>query len=237
MANYNTIYNYFIPQPIKSAGKKFNRTGKRTVNNNGVSIRSGNNTPIYGLPSIWDSLLRGIGRYYETKIDDYFLRIGFRFLTENIRYVTSRGLLNLFQKQKIGLDLLTIGFKKSLEISLGTAIVDPNREPERLKRMGSGFFNMVARLGSRVGLVGLNILDKKQFSYKILADEFLSRTLCRALYIDSENPFWGIGCRTVEQFAINEWVRNLPIYKFVLSNMSFEQASKNHRSKGRKAAA
>lgn len=220
------LYNYFIPQPILEQGGSQNGKPPAQGNNGVVSIKSGNNTPIRGLPSILDSFLRGVGRYWETKIENYFTRIGFRFLTENLRYSSSRILLNYFQKQKNSLDLLWIGLRKSLEITLGTAIVDPNREAERLRRMTSGFSNMVARLGSRAGLVGLNLLPENQFSYKTLPDEFLGRTICRALYIDSDNPLLGIGCRTVEQFAINEWVRTLPVYKHIISNISKSNAEK-----------
>lgn len=215
------FYNYLIPRPLlvdelKSSAKELIDTPKEKEDEK-LSIKSGNNTPIYGLPSILDSLIRGIGRFYETKIENYFNRIGFRFITENIRYSSSRIMLNLFQKQAIGLDILATGLKKSLEIAIGTAIVDPNREAEHLKRISSGFANMIARLGTRVGLVGLKILDKSQFSFKTLVDEFVSRTICRVLYIDSENPIIGIGCRTLEQFAINEWVRNLPLWNQIIT--------------------
>ncbi|GEM_PF-5320270 len=218
-----TLYRYLIPAPVLKqeciiAGQETHL--EKLLDKENLSIRNGNNTPIYGLPSVLDSLIRGAGRYYETKIENYFTRIGFRFITENIRYASSRGLLNYFQKQEIGLDILSMGLKKSLEITLGTAIIDPNRESERLKRMGRGLFNMVARLGSRIGLVGLKILKSDQFSYKTLADEFLSRTLCRILYLDSDNWFVGIACRTVEQFGINEWVRHLPAYNYILSKLS-----------------
>lgn len=217
------INDYLIPRPLTAVVAKKNPADTEeeaisTDESPKASISKSNNTPIYGLPSILDSLIRGTGRYYETFIDSYFNRIGFRFISEVIRYSSSRSLLNLFLKKKLDSELITVGLKKSLEITIGTAIIDPNREEERTKRMGRGFLNMVSRLGARVSLVGLGLLDKKQFSFKPLIDEFLGRTICRALYLKSENPILGVGCRTVEQFAINEWVRNMPFYNMFLEN-------------------
>lgn len=201
-----SIYSYLIPQPSQ----------KEDHRKQSISISSGNNTPICGLPSIYDSLVRGIGRYYETFMDNYFLRVPFRFATEVFRYLTSRAFLNCFTKEKTDKQLLITGIKKSLEITLGTALVDPNRQTNHFERMKTGFLNMVARLGIRLGFVGLNILDKKHFSFKTLIDEFLSRTLCRMIYLDSNDLIIGIGCRTFEQFVINEWVRKLPFGNQIL---------------------
>ncbi len=227
----SAINDYLIPRPLTDVKVKKNTTDvEEAISTNKspkASISKSNNTPIYGIPSILDSVIRGIGRYYETLIDNYFNRVGFRFVTELLRYTSSRSLLNLFLKNKFDSNLLKVALKKSLEITIGTAIIDPNKEEKRTKRMGEGFLNMVSRLGARVGLVGLGLLDKKQFSFKPLIDEFLSRTLCRVLYLKSENPILGIGCRTVEQFAINEWVRNMPFYNIFLGNLISSNKSKD----------
>ena len=45
--------------------------------------------------------------------------------------------------------------------------------------------------------------------------------------MDSESLFIGVACRTIEQFAINEWVRNLPFYNLVLSKLSGENEKNN----------
>lgn len=219
--------DYLIPKPEEGFLRESTSTtntktiepeSKKTEN---LSMSNANNTPIYGLPSIVDSFIRGIGRFAETKIEHSLYRIGFRFATEIGRYSSSRALLNFFQEKEITSELLTTAVKKSLEITLGTAIIDPNRRTDKYERMGTGFLNMVARLGSRVGLVGSGILKSNQFNFKTLADEFSSRTFCRLLFVDSDNPLMGIACRTVEQFAINEWVRNLPIYNLLLAKLSY----------------
>jgi hypothetical protein len=220
----NPIYSYFIPQPII---RTLPSSGKNDLQK--ISMENANNTPIMGLPSILDSFIRGAGRYYETNMENYANRIGFRFITENVRYLSSRSLLHLFQKQikEINLNMFLTGIRKSLEITMGTAIVDPNRQIDKFKRMGTGFLNMFARLGSRIGLIGIGVLKASQFDYKTLSDEFLSRTLCRLLFIDTENPIVGVGCRTVEQFAINEWVRSLPFYNLVISKLPINQRNSN----------
>lgn len=222
-----TLVNYFIPQPetinIEKESKPMSPIAPNEKKAEELSMSNANNTPIFGLPSILDSFIRGVGRYLETKIEHSLYRIGFRFLTEIGRYSSSRALLNYFLKKEISSEILSTAVKKSLEITLGTAIIDPNRRTDKYERMGTGFLNMFARLGSRVGLVGAGILKSNQFSYRTLADEFSSRTLCRLLFINSDNPIIGVLCRTVEQFAINEWVRTLPIYNLLLSKLSYNE--------------
>ena len=185
-----------------------------------VSISSGNNTPISGLSSILDSLLRGVGRYIETFINNYFVRLLFRFATENVRYGSSRSLQKMLAKENLDKEtwkeILTVGFKKSLEIAIGTGIIDPNRQKTRLVRMGTGFLNQVARTAVRAVMLWTKVLNKNQFSLKTLVDEFLARTICRFLYIDSDNPILGIGWRTVEQLGINKWMKHLPFNNMLL---------------------
>ena len=188
-----------------------------------LEINSANNTPISGLPSLIDSSIRGVGRYFETLIDSYFIRIPFRFITEILRYGSSRSIQNTIANKKSDKELWITGIKKSLEITIGAAIVDPNRQNSHLVRIGTGFLNMATRLGARAGMTALSILNKKQFSLKTLVDEFLSRTLFRAVYLASENPVIGIGCRTIEQFLINEWVRHLPFANKILPGFSKNQ--------------
>lgn len=179
-----------------------------------------NNTPISGMPSILDSLIRGVGRYLEVLMESQLIRVPFRFFTEIIRYGSSRSLQDILSKKELDHKKLWItGIKKSLEITIGTAIVDPNRQTNRLVRMGTGFLNMVARTAARGGLTLAKILDKTQCGLRTLTDEFLSRTFCRIIYLDSENPIIGIGCRTLEQFGINEWIRHLPVNNKILAKL------------------
>lgn len=183
-----------------------------------LSMSNSNNTPIYGIPSLIDSAFRGVGRFIETHIHNYFVRIGFRYITEILRYTSSRTALSYIEQKPVDPELLKIALKKALEIAMGAAVIDPNRETNYEKRIGGGFLNMFARLGARTLMIATKLLKPHQFSLKTLVDEFVSRTLCRVLFINSKNPLVGIGCRTIEQFAINEWLRNLPMYNLVLSH-------------------
>ncbi|MBI3590034.1 MAG: hypothetical protein HY094_01490 [Candidatus Melainabacteria bacterium] len=200
---------------------------KDTIPHAKLEINLANNTPISGVPSLIDSSIRGIGRYFETLIDNYFIRIPFRFITETFRYGSSRSIQNILENKKADKELWITGVKKSLEITIGAAIIDPNRQSGYLARAGTGFLNMATRLGARAGMTALKILNKKQLNFKTLVDEFLSRTFCRIVYLASENPVIGIGCRTIEQFLINEWVRHLPFANKILPGLSKEQAN-NH---------
>ncbi len=182
-----------------------------------ISINESNNSPISGLPSLLDAGIRGIGRFAETKINNYFIRIAFRFLSELGRFTASRSLQKHLNQDTVGLDLLKVGATKALEITLGSAIIDPNRETNYFKRAGKGLLNMISRLGARFAMMGIGLIKKGQLSLNTLIDEFSSRTLCRMLFIKSNNPILGILNRTVEQLAINEWLRALPLSK----NISF----------------
>ena len=228
MKIFNLLHSYLIPKPSsKSQSDGF--TSQEPKSN------SGNNTPISGVPSILDSLIRGLGRGYETTLDSSVYRLSFRFMTENFRYLSSRALLNYFQKEQIKWNVLVTGLSKAIEITGGSALSDPNREPNCLIRMKKGFYNQVARVGTRAGLVGLKMLNHKamnskyvlgQMGFVKLADEFLSRVIFRVFDVTSDYKAITIVTRTFSQFLINEWLRIMPLYK--LSQLVLNPASRQN---------
>lgn len=184
---------------------------KTTASAGNTSINQANNSPISGLPSALDSAVRGVGRFIETKISSQLNRILFRFASEVLRFCSSRTLESHLKKEPMKENLLQTSITKALEITIGSALIDPNRETNYLKRCGKGLLNMIARLGARFAMTSLNWIKKEQLNLKTILDEFASRTICRLLCLNSKNPMLGILTRSIEQFAINEWLRFLPI--------------------------
>ena len=178
---------------------------------------------ITGLPSIVDAALRATGRFIEVKTmkENPVLRLPFRYISETVRYGLSRLVKNklitdLKEKIKTAKEIWIEGLKKSIEITIGSGIIEPNLFDERLQRVGAGFLNTIVRLIPRGVLVFTEFLDKKNLNLKKLLDEFIARTAARLIYFDTDQAPIRLGFLTLEQLFINQWLAKMPLKEYVL---------------------
>ena len=187
---------------------------------------------ITGLPSIVDAALRATGRYVEisTMKANPVLRLPFRYFSETARYGLSRLVKNKLQdikeKTKTAKEIWTEGFKKAIEITVGSACVEPNLFEDRVARVGAGFLNAIVRLVPRGVLVFSKFLDKENLNPQQLLDELVARTSARLIYADTENNPLRFGLLTFEQLFINQVLAKNPLKEYILPWM-MRQAEKS----------
>ncbi len=177
---------------------------------------------ITGLPSIVDALFRALGRYLEVSFmkENPFVRLPFRYISETVRYGVSRLVKNklikdIKEKTDTTKEWVT-GLKKAIEITIGSAVIEPNLYEERFARVGAGFLNTIVRFLARTGLVLTKILNKENLNSKTLLDESFVRTSARLIYSDTDNTPLRVGLLTLEQLFINQWLAQMPLKEHVL---------------------
>ena len=175
---------------------------------------------LISLPGVLDSFIRGLARYVETiAFNNPLIRIPFRFVTELLRFGTSGSLQNVIENKKVNKKIWIESAKKAFVTSCASGLIDSNRFDNRFFRVGAGFANMLIRFAANITLVALNFMDPKEIKVGNLLDEFVSRSALRAIYVDSTNPFIGIGIRTLEQLGINTFLEKLPIKSYLLPRL------------------
>lgn len=174
--------------------------------------------------SIYDAFFRALIRWYESvSLNSSLLRIPFRGISEVARYTSGGVLKDLFDKGKINKKaIFASSARRALENTIATTVIEPNRFENRALRMVVGFANMVVRVTSRLLLGALDIISPDELEIESIGDEFVSRSLLRGIYMQSDNPLIGIGVRTAEQLGINELLRYTP-FKNLLSKVSKKQ--------------
>ncbi len=173
---------------------------------------------ITGIPSIVDSVLRAVGRFIESYLmkEKPMARLGFRYCSETVRYGLSRLVKNINEKTTTAKEIWVKGLKKAVEITIGSAVIEPNMFEERMERVGAGFLNAAVRIGGRNILAFTKILDRGSLNLKALLDEFISRTSARLLYFNTDSPYIRMGMLTLEQIFINEWLAKMPMKEHIV---------------------
>lgn len=173
---------------------------------------------IEGLPSIVDASLRAVGRYTEVSFlkELPIARLSFRYASETVRYGLSRMVKDRKEKVMHLKEMWITGLKKAIEITAGSAIIEPNLFDERFARIGAGFLNTVVRLLGRGGLVFAKFVNVENLNLEILPDEFIARTAARVIWADTENQPAKIGLLTLEQLFINQWLAKMPLKEYIL---------------------
>ncbi len=155
------------------------------------------------ISSLIDALFRGLFRFPEKEYINSKVRPFYRFLTEVIRKGSEGSVIQLLENKSVTKDVWKTGAKRALENALATVVIEPNMADSRISRVAFGCGNMIARFVARLGMFGLNIIDKKELKVEGLPEEFFARSLCRLAYFSSGTQLAGIGVRTMEQFLIN----------------------------------
>ena len=177
---------------------------------------------ITGLPSLVDAGLRAAGRYTEISFmrESPFVRLPFRYASETVRYGLSRmvkdKVKDIKEKAVPAKEMWLTGFKKAIEITAGSAVIEPNLFDERFARVGAGFLNTVVRLIGRGGLVFSKIINVENLNLEILPDEFIARTSARLIYTETDSQPVRVGLLTLEQLFINQWLAKMPLKEHIL---------------------
>ena len=156
--------------------------------------------------SIFDSVFRGIIRYFESFINSQPLRILYRLVSELGRKTSELAFLNVLDKKKaLSLDDFVNGLKRALEHVPATAIIEPSFFEGSIPRVLAGLGNMALRFAGRYGLYKINpgSASREALGEKNLLDEFASRSLARIIPVNFDNPIGGIGMRILEQLTID----------------------------------
>ncbi|MBI3590327.1 MAG: hypothetical protein HY094_02975 [Candidatus Melainabacteria bacterium] len=152
---------------------------------------------------ISDAVLRGPVRFVEKFIDNQFLRVLYRLATESVRKTSEVLLVNFLENKKTTKKDVVPALVRALEHVPATAIVEPNLFESGFQRLLAGFGNMTLRFITRFGFCQAGVIKRGELGEKNLPDEFLSRSLFRTIFVNSDNPALGIGVRILEQALIN----------------------------------
>ena len=153
--------------------------------------------------SSYDALVRGVARFVEKFIDNKILRVLYRLGTESIRKVSEISLINYFGNKETNKQDYITALLRAFEHVPATSFIEPNLFESKLQRILAGFGNMAVRFATRFGFYKVNAINFEELGLKNSLDEFLSRAVLRAVYVDSTNPIVGIGVRVLEQLFIN----------------------------------
>ncbi len=163
--------------------------------------------------SLFDSVFRGVIRYFESFFDSQLLRVLYRLGTETLRKSSEIAFLNVLDKKKsFSLNDFVNGTKRALEHIPATAIIEPSFFEGSIPRVLAGLGNMAIRFASRYGLykISSNSTSRETLGEKNLLDEFAGRSLARVIPVNFDNPVGGIGMRILEQLTID---LNLHVFK------------------------
>ena len=161
--------------------------------------------------SVFDSVFRGVIRYFESLIDSQPLRVLYRLRSETARKTSEIAFINVLDKKKIfSLNDFKNGSMRALEHIPATAIVEPSLFEGSIPRVLAGLGNMTLRFASRYGFYKINSTSREVLGEKNLLDEFTSRSLARVIPVNFDSPSAGIGMRILEQLVID---LNLHVFK------------------------
>ena len=161
--------------------------------------------------SVFDSVFRGVIRYFESLIDSQPLRVLYRVGTESVRKTSEIAFLNVLDNKKtLSLNDLARGSMRALEHLPATVAVEPSFFEGSIPRALAGLGNMAVRFAARFGFYKINATSREALGEKNLLDEFTSRSLARVIPVNFDNPTAGIGMRILEQLAID---LNLHVFK------------------------
>ena len=153
--------------------------------------------------SVFDSVFRGVIRYFESFIDNQPLRVLYRLGSETVRKTSEIAFLNVLDNKKaLSSDDFVNGSMRALE-HIATLFIEPSSFTGPIAKTLAGIGNMAVRLLARLGLSKVKPTSSEALNEKNILDEFVSRSLPRAIPVNFDNPIAGIGMRIVEQLAIN----------------------------------
>lgn len=156
--------------------------------------------------SIFDSIFRGVIRYFESLINNQPLRVLYRLVSELGRKTSEIAFLNVLDKKKaLSKSDLINGVLRALEHVPATTIIEPSFFEGSIPRVLAGLGNMAVRFASRYGFykINSNSISRETLGEKNLMDEFVSRSLARVIPVNFDNPIGGISMRILEQLAID----------------------------------
>ena len=155
------------------------------------------------LRSLYDATVRGFVRYAEKFIDNKLLRILYRLPTEAARKISELAIVNILEKRAVTSKEVITGFIRALEHIPATTLFEPNLFEGHIPRVLAGFGNALIRIATRTGFCITGAIERQDLSEKGFLDEAVSRSLLRAVYVDSSSPVISIGVRILEQALIN----------------------------------
>ena len=154
--------------------------------------------------SVFDSVFRGVIRYFESLIDSQPLRVLYRLGTESVRKTSEIAFLNVLDNKKtLSFSDLARGATRALEHLPATVAVEPSFFEGSIPRALAGLGNMAVRFAARFGFYKINATSREALGEKNLLDEFTSRSLARVIPVNFDNPTAGIGMRILEQLVID----------------------------------
>jgi len=160
-----------------------------------------------------DAGIRALARYAEIFCESPLLRIPVRALTETMRKFTELIGFKALSGESIGKADYKKAAGRIFENTVSSAILEPSMYTTRAVRMGVGFANAGLRVAARGLMFMTSFLEKEGLGLEHVLDEGASRTICRAIFSNSENPLIRIGASFLEQLGINFWVHTVPVLK------------------------
>ena len=112
-------------------------------------------------------------------------------------------MLNYLDNKKTSKKDYITSLLRAFEHVPATSFIEPNLFEGKFQRILAGFGNMAVRFAARLGFYKVNAISHEDLGLKNTLDEFLGRSVLRAVYVDSTNPIIGIGVRVLEQLLIN----------------------------------
>lgn len=179
---------------------------------------------LVSIPALADSVLRAVFRFFETtKIANPFASTIFRLGSEVVRHGTTGTIREALDNRPVTRTVWVKGIRSAVENTLGRVAFNTNVSGDPADgsiknsaiRVLKGFGNMVVRVGYRLALTALDVIDPSELEPETLTDEFAGRSFSRALCLSSDNAVVGIGSRILEGTAIQAIMEHLPIKTWI----------------------
>ena len=196
------------------------------------------NKSLVSIPAFVDAVLRAVFRFAEaTVFSSPVNSTVFRLGSEIARHGTTGTIREAINNKPVTRNVLVKSVRTAIENTLGKIAFNTNVSGDPSEgsiknsavRILKGFGNMVIRVGYRVALIALDVMDPSELEPEALLDEFAGKSGGRAFCLPSDNAVVGIGSRIVEQTFINGLMENLPLKKWILGEdkkLQLDQLSK-----------
>ncbi|GEM_PF-6622702 len=179
---------------------------------------------LVSIPAMVDAVLRAVFRFAEaTVFSNPVTSTIFRLGSEVARHGTTGTIREAIDNKPVTAKVWVKGVRNAVENTLGKVAFNTNVSGDpadgsiknSVIRIFKGFGNMVVRVGYRLALIALDVIDPADIEPGTLTDEFVGKSVGRAFCLPSDNAVVGVGSRIIEQTFINGILEHLPFKKWI----------------------
>ena len=179
---------------------------------------------LVSIPALADSVLRAGFRFVEaTVFSNPITSTIFRLGSEVVRHGTTGTIREAIDNKPVTREVWVKSVRSAVENTLGRIAfntnVSGNPADGSIKsstiRVLKGFGNWVVRVGYRLALVALDVMDPSELEPETLLDESVGKSFSRALCLSSDNAVVAIGSRIAEQVLIHAGLEHLPMQTWI----------------------